>query len=186
MAAVRIKDSHLEQRSFQTRMAWAALLILISVGALAARLSLLQIVRHDYYLELSQGNRARIEPIPANRGLILDRTGKVLAENQPAYQLELVREQVKDLDATLRALAALDLLDVAELPEIRRQVYSSTRLRGRADPPAHVRGRDRAVRRATVTVSPASTSARVSPASIPKASSACMRSAMSARSARRT
>jgi len=124
MPAVRIKDANQEQRSFQQRMLWAAVLILLSAGLLGARLSLLQIVRHDYYLELSQGNRARIEPIPANRGLILDRTGKVLAENQPAYQLELVREQVKDLDATLKALADLGLLDVDELPEIRRQVRS--------------------------------------------------------------
>jgi penicillin-binding protein 2 len=105
-------------------MAWAAVLILLSAGALGARLVVLQIVRHDYYLELSQGNRARIEPIPANRGLILDRNGKVLAENQPAYQLELVREQVKDLTATLQALADLKLLDPEDLPAVRRLVMS--------------------------------------------------------------
>lgn len=122
--AVRIKDFNVEQRMFLRRMAWAAVLILVSAGVLGARLTLLQIVRHDHYVELSQGNRARIEPIPANRGLILDRTGKVLAENQPAYQLELVREQVKDLDATLKALANLKLIDADELPEIRRQVLS--------------------------------------------------------------
>jgi penicillin-binding protein 2 len=122
--AVRIKDSHLEQRAFLRRMAWAGVLVVLSAVLLGARLALLQVVRHDYYLELSQGNRARVEPIPANRGLILDRTGKVLAENQPAYQLELVREQVKDLGATLRALADLKLIDADELPEIRRQVMS--------------------------------------------------------------
>jgi penicillin-binding protein 2 len=128
--AVRIKDSQHEQQDFLRRMAWAGLLILLSAGVLGARLALLQVVRHDYYLELSQGNRARIEPIPANRGLILDRTGKVLAENQPAYQLELVREQVKDVGATLRALAALDLIDTEELPEIRRLVMSRRAFEG--------------------------------------------------------
>lgn len=124
MPSFRIKDANSEQRAFQQRMLWAAILILLSAGVLGARLALLQVVRHDYYLELSQGNRARIEPIPANRGLILDRTGKVLAENQPAYQLELVREQVKDLEATLQALADLALIDREELPEIRRQIRS--------------------------------------------------------------
>ena len=64
--AVRIKDSHLEQRDFLRRMAWAGVLILLSAGVLGARLTLLQIARHEHYLELSQGNRARIEPIPAN------------------------------------------------------------------------------------------------------------------------
>jgi penicillin-binding protein 2 len=122
--AVRIKDHYGEQRSFLRRMLWAAVLIFVSAVLLGVRLTLLQVVRHDYYLELSQGNRARIEPIPANRGLILDRLGKVLAENQPAYQLELVREQVRDLDATLKALARLKLIETDDLPEIRRLVMS--------------------------------------------------------------
>jgi penicillin-binding protein 2 len=122
--AVRIKDHYGEQRSFLRRMLWAAVLIFISAVLLGVRLALLQVVRHDYYLELSQGNRARIEPIPANRGLILDRLGKVMAENQPAYQLELVREQVRDLDATLKALARLKLIETDDLPEIRRLVMS--------------------------------------------------------------
>ncbi len=50
---------------------------------LIGRLFLLQVLRHDYYTELSQGNRVRIEPIPAARGLILDRNGEVIAR-QPA------------------------------------------------------------------------------------------------------
>ena len=45
----------------------------------------------------------RIEPIPAARGLILDRNGEVLAGNQPAYQLELVREEVPDSPRRWRA-----------------------------------------------------------------------------------
>ena len=85
---------------------------------------LLQIIRHDYYTELAQGNRARLEPIPANRGLILDRNGAVLAENQPAYQLELVREQVPDLEQTLKALASLDLIPADELDDVRRLIRS--------------------------------------------------------------
>jgi penicillin-binding protein 2 len=44
--------------------------------------------------------------VPA-RGLIYDRNGRLLADNVPAYRLELVPEQVADLDATLRALAAV-------------------------------------------------------------------------------
>ena len=49
----------------------------------------------------------RLDPIPASRGLILDRNGNVLADNEPAYQLELIREQVPDLNDTLKRLAAL-------------------------------------------------------------------------------
>ena len=121
---VSIKNLFREQRIFQRRMLVATILIGLSASLLISRLVLLQVLRHDYYLELSQGNRARIEPIPANRGLIRDRNGKVLAENQAAYQLELVREQVPDLDATLKGLAALHLIPDDEIEDIKRLVKS--------------------------------------------------------------
>ena len=81
-------------------------------------------MRHDYYLELSQGNRVRLDPIPASRGLILDRGGKVLANNEPAYQLELIREQVPNLNDTLKRLADLGLIDPDEIDDTRRVILS--------------------------------------------------------------
>ena len=57
-----------------------ALIVLLTLGLLG-RLFLLQVIRHDYYADLSQGNRVRTEPIPASRGLILDRNGAVLVDN---------------------------------------------------------------------------------------------------------
>jgi penicillin-binding protein 2 len=121
---VSIKNHHREQRLFLRRMLVASVLIGGCAITLWTRLAILQIARHDYYLELSQGNRARIEPIPANRGLILDRNGKVLAENLAGYQLELVREQAPDLTATLQGLAALQLIPADEIEDIRRLVKS--------------------------------------------------------------
>jgi penicillin-binding protein 2 len=121
---VHVKNHYDEQRIFLNRALGAALVMAVLAIALASRLVLLQVARHDYYLELSQGNRARIEPIPANRGLILDRGGKVLAENQPAYQLELIREQVPDLKATLDGLATLGLIAKDEIEDTRRLVMS--------------------------------------------------------------
>jgi penicillin-binding protein 2 len=127
---VNIKNSFREQRLFQGRMLVASILIGVASLALFARFVLLQVVRHEYYLEQAQGNRARIEPIPANRGLIRDRNGKVLAENQAAYQLELVREQVPDLDATLRGLASLQLIPEDEIADIKRLVRSRRSFEG--------------------------------------------------------
>jgi penicillin-binding protein 2 len=91
-------------------------------AVLLGRLVLLQIVRYDYYMDLAQGNRARKDPIPATRGLIFDRNGKVLAENQPSYQLELMRERVDDLGITLNGLVTIDVLAADELTEVRRLV----------------------------------------------------------------
>ena len=76
-------------------------------------------------LELSQGNRARIEPLPPNRGIIYDREGRVIAENTPAYQLELVREQAGDLDDDARASSSsFGLLDPDDVGRVRQLVLS--------------------------------------------------------------
>ena len=48
----------------------------------------------------------------------------MLANNEPAYQLELVREQVPDLNDTLRRLSRLRLIDPDELEDTRRVIFS--------------------------------------------------------------
>jgi penicillin-binding protein 2 len=124
VSSVRIKDQWNEQRIFSQRTLGAMLVIGLLVLTLMARLSYLQVVRHDYYLELSQGNRVRLDPIPASRGVILDRNGNVLANNEPAYQLELIREQVPNLNDTLKRLAELRLIDPEEIDDTRRVIFS--------------------------------------------------------------
>lgn len=119
---VRIKDHQREQRSFLQRSAFAAAFIMGLALILLSRLVVLQIVRYDHYLDLAQGNRTRIEPIPANRGLILDRNGSILAENQPSFQLELVREQVPDLDGTLKGLQQLGIIPEEDQADVRRMI----------------------------------------------------------------
>jgi penicillin-binding protein 2 len=121
---VRIKDHGAEQRLFERRALIAGLLIVALTLTLIGRLFLLQVSRHDYYTELSQGNRVRTEPIPAARGLILDRNGKLLAGNQPAYQLELVPEEVPDLTASLKGLVDLGLIEADTLDDLRRTIRS--------------------------------------------------------------
>ncbi len=124
---VRIKDHWGERRIFTIRGIVAGVIVAMSLLTVAARLFYLQVVRYNYYSELSQGNRVRIEPIPPSRGLILDRNGVVLADNMPAYQLEVVREQVGDtaqLNASLKRLVAIGLLDADDLPDIKRTIMS--------------------------------------------------------------
>jgi len=121
---VRIKDHWSEQRLFTRRSLLAGLGVTVLTLALAARLYVLQVMRHTYYSQLSEGNRIRVEPIPAARGRIYDRNGVLLATGQPAYQLELVRDEVPNVKDTLERLAALGLLNVDDLPEIRRTIYS--------------------------------------------------------------
>jgi len=122
--SVRLKDHWAEQRLFGRRVAAASLVIRLLVAVLAGRLFYLQVVKHDYFSDLSQGNRIRIEPIPPSRGLILDRNGEPLALNRPAYQLELAREQTPDVDDTLERLAAIGLLPAEDIDRVRRLVRS--------------------------------------------------------------
>ena len=125
MPAVRIKDHWREQRLFDQRALVCAAVIGLATVALIVRLFVLQVSRHDYYAELSQGNRVRTEPIPAARGLILDSHGELIAGSQPAYQLELVPDQVPDIDATLDGLVQLNLIRAEDVDEIGRMIDSS-------------------------------------------------------------
>ena len=121
----RIKNYFAENRLFAVRSIVAGIIAGVLLIGVASRLFYLQVLRHDYYSTLSQGNRIRTEPIPPSRGLILDRHGVVLADNLPAYQIELVREQVGDnkaLDATLSQLVKIGLLHSEEVANLRRTI----------------------------------------------------------------
>ncbi len=113
-----IKDHHSERRLFIARVILSSFIAILLLGMVVARLVQLQVLDHEYFAERSQGNRVRIEPVPPIRGLILDRKGRVLAENFPTYQLELIPEQLTDLELTLDRLEALGLVDADAIPEI--------------------------------------------------------------------
>ena len=123
----RIKNYFAENRIFWVRSVIAGIIAAALLLTVAARLFYLQVLRYEYYSTLSQGNRIRNEPIPPSRGLILDRNGVVLADNQPAFNLELVREQVGDakaLDSTLAQLVTIGVLRAEEVGALRRTVLS--------------------------------------------------------------
>lgn len=120
----RIKDLWREQQLFERRSLAATLIIVLLASVIVARLVWLQIIQHDRYTELAQGNRVRIEPQPAPRGIIYDRNGVILVENKPAYQLELVPEEVRDVTATLRGLVRIGLLAEDDLDDAQRIVRS--------------------------------------------------------------
>jgi penicillin-binding protein 2 len=123
----RIKNFIAENRLFTIRSIVAGVIAAVLLLSVAGRLFYLQVVKFQYYSTLSQGNSVRNEPIPPSRGLILDRHGVVLANNQPAFNLELVREQVGDskgVDAALAQLVDIGVLRAEEAGGIRRTILS--------------------------------------------------------------
>ncbi len=114
-----IKDHHSERRLFIARVIFASIVAIVLLGIVIARLVQLQIFDYEHFAEQSQGNRVRIEAVAPIRGLVLDREGRVLAENQPAYQLELVPEQIDDIDDTLERLADQGLIEEGDIPRLK-------------------------------------------------------------------
>lgn len=109
-------------RRFSVRVTQAFIGLLILTALLLTRLSYLQVVQHEHYSTLSTQNRIAVVPIPPTRGLILDRKGRILAENRPMYTLELVTERVPDLDRTLQGLQRLLPISEDDVKSFRRNV----------------------------------------------------------------
>ena len=112
-----LKDHFIETRMFTTRVLTAMLCILALLLILLARLVYLQLYNHDVYKDLSDKNHVDIRAVPPIRGLIYDRNGTLLAENVPAFSLEIIPERQDDLEQTLADLAML--VDISE-QDIRR------------------------------------------------------------------
>jgi penicillin-binding protein 2 len=100
--------------------------MLLVIGLLVLRLGLLQLGDHEQYAARADNNRISLRALPPNRGLILDRRGRVLAENLPAYRLSLVPERAEDLDATLARLA-----DLVPISDDERRRFAQQRARSR-------------------------------------------------------
>ncbi len=127
MSINHLKDHWREQRMFLGRIIAAAVIVTLLSGLVVYRLVDLQVVHFEHFSRLSHGNRVRIEPVPPVRGLLFDRNGRLLAENRPVYQLELIPEQVRDIEATLAELRRLALVHDEDLPRIRSQLRSQRR-----------------------------------------------------------
>jgi penicillin-binding protein 2 len=105
MAELRNYERELAQ--FHLRIAVAGFVVLIGFGLLAARFIFLQVIQHDHYASRAEDNRISIVPIPPSRGLILDRSGIVLARNYSGYTLEIFPRKVKNLERTIDEVAGL-------------------------------------------------------------------------------
>ena len=124
-----IKDHHSERRLFFSRVIFAMIVAILMLGTVVARLVQLQVFNYEHFAARSQGNRVRIEAVPPIRGLVFDREGRLLAENLPAFQLELIPEQVADIDETLERLAALELINAEDIPRIKELSLSAPRFK---------------------------------------------------------
>lgn len=107
MASPEIRNLHLELSQYNARLKFGALFVLALGLILLARLSYLQLVKHEHYQALAESNRIALMPALPNRGLIADRNGRILADNFSAYTLEITVSKAGDLDALLAQIGQL-------------------------------------------------------------------------------
>ena len=67
---------------------------------------------------MADSNRMRTLPLPAPRGIIFDRHGRVVVENRSAFNISILREHSRSLDRTITMLAEVTGVNAAEMREI--------------------------------------------------------------------
>ncbi len=93
---------------WRARLLWGVLAIV--VGIIVYRTFVVQIVRHEHYLRIGEGQSIRKVKWPATRGSIFDRNGSLLAATQKKYTVGVTPEHIPCSEETERFLAeALDL-----------------------------------------------------------------------------
>jgi penicillin-binding protein 2 len=108
-----------DSQDLRLRINIILMLVLGLLVALGVRLYFLQILNGDYYAERAENQRIRLLPIPAPRGAIFDRNGKLLVDSRSIYKVILSGEDIKNKD--FEALIAPLSEGLAIDPEILRE-----------------------------------------------------------------
>jgi penicillin-binding protein 2 len=83
------------------------ILVVFSFAVIALQLVYMQIIRGQYYFELSRNNRIRVVPLEGWRGRIKDRNGQVLAENRMSYKVMITPQFVEDPEKIFNFLSGV-------------------------------------------------------------------------------
>jgi len=86
------------------RITW---IVLVVFGVLILRLWLLQVVHGSTYRGKSEVNRIRLQDIPPVRGMIFDRSGRLLVGNRPSFDLYVTPEEIQNREELLENLSDL-------------------------------------------------------------------------------
>ncbi|MCA1961744.1 MAG: penicillin-binding protein 2 [Desulfomonile sp.] len=84
----------------------AAAIMIAVLALLAARLWYLQLVQGESYAAMSLTNRVQTLRHPPSRGRILDRNGRVLADNSPSFTLSIIRGELENPRELVEACSA--------------------------------------------------------------------------------
>ena len=101
---MEIRDLFSELKRYQVRITLSFIFILLSFLVIFIKLFFLQIVEYEKYKSRAQKNRIVVHPLIPDRGKILDRNGKLVADNEIYYTLEVVPKNISNIDDTYSKL----------------------------------------------------------------------------------
>lgn len=122
-----IKDQNQEVQLFVGRATTLFVVVVLSLGLLALRLLELQLWNHDTYKSRSDDNRIRVQTLAPPRGMIFDRHGRLLADNQNAASLALVAEKIPDTQQTIDFLGDVLGLSPDQQVEVTKRLEAGRR-----------------------------------------------------------
>lgn len=99
----------------EKRINIAVYIVILAFCVFIFRLWSLQILKGNEYRKIDERNRVRVVDIPAPRGIIHDRNGRVLVKNIPSFDISVVKEDIPKDPATLDALGKLIGLEPDEI-----------------------------------------------------------------------
>src|SRR4051812_12893951 len=83
-------------REFQDRFKFLYAVVFLGLGLLVSRLVYLQILRGDQMRQYSEENRIKRVKVAAPRGMIFDRNHKLLIDNRPDFDLEIIPQYLAE------------------------------------------------------------------------------------------
>ena len=97
----------LHPNALQRRGRAAGILAALALGVLLSAFFRAQVLEYAEFALQSDDNRLNEVPLPAPRGMILDRNGQVIAENIPGYTVSILSQKSDSLRATLQRLSSI-------------------------------------------------------------------------------
>jgi penicillin-binding protein 2 len=111
----RVRDPAAESRLFQRRALVGFAVVVACLCGLAGWYFRLQVLQHDDYARRSEANRIKPRPVVPGRGLVYDRAGRILADNVPAFRLDVTPDEAGDPERLVRALSEVVSLDEEDI-----------------------------------------------------------------------
>src|ERR1700687_4316435 len=107
-----------DRRNVGIRLSVLQVVIALVFSVLAVSFWVLQVAQHETYAELADNNNQRTLALRAPRGIVFDRSGRVLVENRHSYSVSTVRAHTTGLNRTIRLVAGVLGVEEADVRTI--------------------------------------------------------------------